>query len=353
MKYWLEDNKDKLYIGGAVVALGLLGVGIYNFVDKDKEYNIGEGVEITMADYMLTQKLDGDLALVDVEENEVTSTYNLHDDSLTFYGENLDEMYVYIDNSVSSVSVKEGGELELVNGITVPELENVGAIQTGGGHFGFLTPEELVITNENGEPVIVFEDNESNVYHLTDKGVYLAMDTEIHFVDYGEGETKYIDIGDVTTKFSRHGETIVARNDFGKGEDTQTVLNIENGDLHIDELKRVQYDNKLDINVPANENQIVYIQHVVNKDGDITRQDLATLSVNEEFDTEETVNLSDFTLPLDTLEEFSEESTIASRGFLYDDTGDSIRIIEMRNGREATRLSTGDIQRFIPIYLQK
>ena len=353
MKYWLEDNKDKLMIGGAVLALGIVGFGAYSLIDKDKNYQVGEDIEVAMADYLLTQRSDGDLELYNIEDNESISTYDLESNAIAFYGEELDSLYVYENDTVRQAKIADG-EIHFDEALAVPELNDVQAIQVGGGHFGFLTPQELVITNDAGEPIIVFEDNEANEYQLTDKGIYLAMDTETHFVDYADGETKYIDIGDVTTKLSQHGDTIVARNDFGSGENVQTVLNIKDGDLLIDNLKRVPFDGKLDLQVPRSENQLVYIHYTRNKQDEITRQDLATIPIHMELDGEETedIDLKEFTLPLESKETFTESSAIASRGFLYDDTGNGLRIVEMRNGREAARLNVNDSQLFVPIYLK-
>lgn len=350
-KYWLEDNKDKFYIGGAVLALGLIGLGAFTYFNKENNYNIGEGVEVVMADYILTHKENGDLELLDVDKNESVSTYDMEDDAITFHGENLDEMFIYDNNKIQSVNIDADGELSLIDVLNIStDITDVIDVQKGGENYGFLTPNDLIITDKDGTPIIVFEDNEANVYHLADRGVYLAVDTEIHFVDYEDSQTQYIDIGDVTTKFSQHGDTIVARNDFGSGEDIESVLNMEDGNLFIDDLKRVQYENKIDILTPQTENQLVYIQLNTNDDGEITRQDLATLSINEKSETDENIHLSDFTLPLDTTETFGEDKTLSSRGFIYDETETGLRIIEMRNGREATRLSNERIKNFVPIY---
>lgn len=351
-KYWLEENKDKFYIGGAVLALSALVIGGYWYFNNEQNYDVGESVSITMADYLLTQRDDGHLETISVSENEAVATLNLNDGDVVFRGEELDTLYVYDASYVHQVTVSDDGEMGLVDGIAMPDMSDVAYASTNGSHFGFLTDDDLVITDSEGEVLLVFEDRATEVYQLSDEGVYLSHDNEIHFVNYNEGDTQYIDMGDETTRFSKHGDTIVARNNFGQGNDIETVLNMTDGSLLIDEVKRMPYDNKIDVLIPQEDTQLVYVETRTNNEGVITRQDLATIAVKADMDADETVDLSDFTLPMETTEAFSPDKTLASRGFLYDWTESGIRIIEMRNGREITRLSTQseESQLYVPIF---
>lgn len=353
-KYWLEDNKDKLYIGGAVLALSILVAGGYTYFNSDQDYDTGESVSITMADYLLTQRNDGHLETISVENNEPVATLNLNDDNVVFRGEQLEGLYVYDEDAVHRVNVSEDGTMGLVDAIPMPDISGVTHASTNGTQFGFLSEDDLVVTDATGEVLLVFEDRATDIYQLANEGIYLSHGDEIHFVSYGDGDTQYIDMGDSTTRFSQHGSTVVARNDFGQGNDIETVINMSDGSLLIDELKRMPYDNKVDVLVPQEDSQLVYIQTRTNSDGDITRQDLATIAVEADVKSDETIDLADFTLPMETTEAFSSEKTMASRGFLYDWTDSGIRIIEMRNGREVTRLNThsSETQLYVPIFNQ-
>lgn len=350
-KYWLEDNKDKLYIGGAVLALVAVIGGSYWLTQRDRSYNVGEDIEVAMADYLLTQEESGELKTVKVKDGKSSASYELDKDALTFTGDNLSDMYVYLDDEIQLIEVDDKGQIELTNSIDVPELEEVSMIKTNGSKFGLLTPTELVVIDDKGKELVRFDDNLSDIFHVSDKGVYLGEANEIHFIDYEKQKTEYVDIGDKTTNITEHADTIVARNDFGSGNELETLLNIDDGSLHIDELKRVQSENKIELMVPNNDNQLAFIKTFTDKEDKITRQALATISITEESKEADDnyINLNDFTLPLETKEPFTNKGK-AIRGFIYDEVTDGLRVIEMRNGREVSRLDTGDILNFSPIY---
>lgn len=353
VKYWLEDNKDKLYMGGATLAVVAASVGGYMFFNRNQTYNTDEGVSVNLASHILSQRGDGDLELVSVEDNEAVSSMTINDEAVLFRGENLDTLYAYEDGQVFQVAVDDNTNLNYINGIAMPEMEGVLQAQTNGEAYGFLTSDELIVTDNAGDTLLVFEDRATDVFQLAEHGVYLGVDNEIHFVSFEDGETQYIDIGDETTRFSKHGDTIVARNNFGSGEDVETVLNMDDGSLLIDELKRLPYDGKVDVLVPQSENQLVYVQTRYNDDDTIARQELATMSVSTNVEADEDIDLSDFTLPMETTEAFAWYKTLASNGFVYDWTDTGLRIIEMRNGREASRIAmhSEEPQLFVPIYL--
>lgn len=352
-KYWFEEHKQQVGIAGAAILAVLVLLGLWFWFSRDNEYNEEDGVAIQLADYVLARRGDGHLELIDVEDNEVVDTMNLSNDFTVFRGDHLDMLYIYDTESVQEVVVGDD-QLTTFNTVSMPEMENVEYIEQGGDHFGFLTEDELIVADSDGNTALVFEDRVTDVFHLGDEGVYLSVDNEIHFVSYDE-ETTYIDLGDETTRFSQHGETVVSRNNFGSGEDVESVINMTDGSLYIDHLSRMPFSGKVDLQVPRNENQLVYVEYTEDGDGELVRQDLATISISqaEELDSDEEVDLADFTLPMETTEEFADYKSLAVRGFVYDWTDTGVRIIEMRNGREVTRLNTHseEVQLYVPIYV--
>lgn len=353
IKYWLEDNKDKLYIGGAGVALVGLLAGAFVLMTRDTTYKQTDTVGITLADYVLAQKADGAIQSFALGDNKNSDTFALSDTAIPFKSENLDGLYLYDQGTVSKLVVSDKGDLSTETLFAITDIGDVTHASTSGDRFVFKTADKLVVSDTTGALEMVFENNQSDTYHLADTGIYLALDDAIQFVDFEKGETQYINMGDKTTGFSQHTDTIIARNDFGKGKNTETYLEMTDGSLHINNLKRLPAANKLDIPGPRNENQLVFIETRSNEKEGLARQDLAVLGLDATIDDDEPVNLSDFTLPLDTVEPFSAEKTMSVRGFLYDWTDTGLRVIEMRNGREVTRVQTEqtDAPLFVPIYL--
>lgn len=337
-KYWLEDNKDKLYIAGAVVALLGIVTGGYYLTNKERINNTADEIEYTMADYVLSQTQDGAIELYETSKGELLDSLTSSEEAITFTGDSLDTAYLYAGDTVSVINV-EDESIVLGEEIPIGEVKGVLNVQTNGDKFGFLTEDELVVFNAEGESVLVYDDNPTGVFHVTDEGMYMSVDNEIHYIEYDSGETEYIDIGDVTTKFSQHGGSIIARNNFGSGENTESILNIEEDSLFINNLKRVQHENKIDLNVPSNENHISMIQYTKSSSDKITKQELVSVAIDNTHSDSESENLvrsEDFTVELDSLEAFTPQAKLA-KGYIYDNADNQLRIIEMNNGREAKR----------------
>lgn len=350
VKYWLEDNKDRLAIGFGVLAMLVIIVGGLTLLQKNNDYTVGEEVGVVLADYLVAQKEDGDLEIIDVNENQVVQhTITLKNDEIVFRGENLNEVFIYYDGTVHRLSIVDHENITLEAVVMIDGLEDVSNVITGSGYFGFQTPDGLVVADFEGNEVFTYESEDVAMYHLADNGLYIAKGTELHYIDYAEQDTQYIDIGDTITQISQHDDLIIVRNNFGSGEDIETLLYLSDGLLYIDELVRVTYGNKVDIPIPRNENYIAYIHQRVDKEGTVTRQDLETI-VLESATEEETI--TDITIPLETAEPFSAEKTLAVQGYIYDWTDTGIRIVELRNGREVERINTtsDDVQFFVPIH---
>lgn len=350
-KYWLEDNKDKLSIAGAVVALAGIVMGGYYLVNKERNNNVGNTIEYTMADYVLSKTEDGPIELYETDKGELLDSFKSDESSMTFTDDSLDMAYLYSGDKVSVINI-ENDKIVLGDEILVGEMDDVLNIQTNGDKFGFLTKEELVVFNSEGESVLVYDDNPTSVFHVTDDGMYISIDNEIHYIKYEDGETEYVDIGDLTTKITQHGDSIIARNNFGSGKDTESIINIKQDSLFINNLKRVQHENKIDLDVPSNENHISMIQYTTSSNDKITKQELVSVAIDNTYSdngSEDLTKSDDFKIELDTVEPFTPQAKLA-KGYIYDQTETGIRIFEMNNGREVKKLvmpeSTNYILRF-------
>lgn len=351
-KYWLEENKDKFLIIGAVITLiGALIIG-FLFFNKERNYVPGNKVEIAMADYLLTHQLENELKTVDVSSGEVVDNQSVNGEALSFIDDELQVMYLYENSKINQVVVDNKGEISINEVVEVPSYKDVTHIRTNGEYFGLLTPNNLHVIDSEGKEVLSLNEGVSDVYLVTDQGVYLGVENNLYFVSYETKETQYIDVGDRTTKLTQHVGNVIVRNDFGSGKDTETILTIKDGGLLVDNLKRVPHSNKIDLDVPSTESQLVYINKQHNSDGEITRQSMSTVLLSEADSSEkadEDLDLTEFEIKLDSDGGFNDKAK-SIRGFIYDNYGDQVRIIEMRNGREATRVEVGNTDEFVPVY---
>lgn len=351
-KYWFEDNKDKFYISGAAVALVGIIIGGYYIVNKENDEKLPDALEYSMADYLLTQNEKGKIELYETDEGKLLDSVKSDEEGVTFADDSLSKFYLYSDNKVQSVDIANGDKIELNDTFKTSGFDNIVKIRTNGNKFGFLTEEELIIVDENGNSLLVYDESPTDVFQMTDEGVYLSVDNEIHYVKYEDGATEYIDIGDLTTKISQHGPSIIARNNFGSGNDVESILNIKKDSLLINNLKRVQNENKIDLIVPSNENHISLIQFSQSSNNKVTKQELVSVAIDNTKNTNDTEDLSEgknSTVEINSLEPFTPLAKMM-KGFVYDTTIDGIRIIEAVNGREAKRLPIKDIASYLPVF---
>lgn len=353
-KYWIEDNKEKLSIAGAVVILIIVITVSFFFYNKQRDYAPGGGdIEIEMADFILAHSEDDALKLFDTESGDALDSLEIGKNDITFYGSNLTDMYLYQNKKINKIEVDKRGNITTELITDTPDYADIINVKTNGNYFGFLTPKNIHVLNNTGEEVLSISDNTTDVYSVTEKGIYLGIDHDLYFVSYEDQEKQYIDIGDKTTKITEHNGTIVVRNDFGSGKDTESILNLTDGSLHVDSLKRVPFDNKLDLEVPSTEGQLVYVNQVKNKEDKITRQTLSTIvfdEINSDVNGEnDDLDLTEFEIPVDSDGIFTPDAK-SIKGFIYDSNGNELRILEMRNGREVTKLNIGETTNYVPAY---
>lgn len=351
-KYWLEENKDKFYIGGAIVALVGIVLGGYFVLNKGSNNNLDGSIKYTMADYILNQNEDGLIELYETDDGKLLDSVESSVETISFTDDNMETTYLYSDDKISTVSINGSDKIELTDKLDVKDIENVVKVRTNGDKFGLLTDDELIILDNEGKTLLIHDDNPTDVFQLADDGVYMSVDNEIHYIKYDDGSTEYVDIGDITTKITSHGNSIIARNNFGSGKNTESIINIKKDGLFINNLKRVQHENKIDLNVPSNENHISLIQYSLSPNDKITKQELVSVAIDNTKDDSDSADLvvgKDSSVELDTTEPFTPQVK-SIKGFIYDTTEDGLRIIETNNGREAKRLPIKEITNYFPMF---
>lgn len=364
-KYWLEENKGKIgLIGSAIGATALVGGGLFFFIHEGT-YDETAGPEVILATDFLAQNKLGDIDAIDIETNKLTDSYDLPDKAHLFRSPNLDGLYFYdpATFTIKGLTVEEDKIIE-TNSVTIrdttvqAQLTNVQRVLTNGNEFAVVIPEKTVVLDKSGNVLLETQKELANAseVELTPTELYVAKDTKLFNIDLNSKEVTQMDIGDKTTRIERNGKYVMARNDFGKAMGTQTVLRIKDESLHIEEVKKYSRENRMDIPVPADENQLLHITYRTDEKGEVIRRDLLTMNAvgvktdeSDELDSEET------TIEMTTVAPFSEETTLASNGFLYniDPEGGEITITEIRNGREANAVAVdtdGLHSMYVPIY---
>lgn len=180
----------------------------------------------------------------------------------------------------------------------------------------------------------------------------------MHNIDLKSKEAADIEIGDTTTDLTRNGSYLMAHNNFGSGKDTHSLLRINGENLYIEELKKIPATGQIEVAVPADENQLVYLQIRKDDKGNVERQDLMTMNaVGAKTDKSAVIDSGETLVALATEGDYEEANTLASNGFLYnlDVKAGEITITEIRNGREAKAIAVETDEAnvfYVPIYVE-
>lgn len=363
-KYWLEENRGKIaIIGAAVSTLAVIGGGIFMYV-FDKSYDETAGPEVVLASNIISRNADGDLTALSLVKESVTDTLAIPKNAILFKGPNLDRVYVYDPTTfiIREVGVTDDHlhaepVLEVAEALR-KDINEATHILTNDKAFAFVTPKKTVVVDETGKRLVETSKEWANAdaVQLTETDLYVSKQNKLLNTDLANKETAEIEIGDTTTDLTRNGNYLMAHNNFGSGKDVHTLLRINGENLYIEELKKVPASGQIQVAVPADENQLVYLQIRKDEKGNVERQDLLTMNaVGTKTEKNAAIDSAETTIALTTEGTYEEATTLASNGFLYnlDVAEGEITITEIRNGREAKAIAveTDEAHAFyVPIY---
>lgn len=359
LQYKWEENKRKILAGvGVFAGFVLVGGGIM-MLTYNRLYNETAGPQVMLAKNVLVHGKEGTLDLYAIEEGEKIDSLSLPESFLLSANQNLDKTYVYDKTSGKLQRVSADDDelvVDLVKDVDdslLSELIKATDFEATDEWFAFKTEDAFhVIHNEDETKrmIRIDDDEEITAWSINDQGLYTADGDFLSFVNFEEAKERRIEIGDTTTSLHPIGEYMMAHNDFGSSKDESILLRITGGSLHIEELKSLGAMDYVKPQVPADENQLVFIDVDRNEEGTAVRK---RLIVQNAISVDDKQIDEPLTLELTTKGDFNTSQLLASNGFLYnyEDKEQTIGISELRNGREYKTLFLDSMNEKLPYFL--
>lgn len=357
LKYKWEENKRNILAGAGLVAgLALIGGGIF-MMTQNFFYDETAGPEIILADSLLTHNNEGQLDLYQIEEDKHLDTIALPETFLLGSNQNLDQTYVYDKDkgALSRVEVDKDKlsyeEVHTFDESIAGELKEAVAFETTDEQFAFYTPDAFYVVDDKmtTHTIPLEEEVEVNAWSLGTEGLYYAEGDHLAYVDLASKAEERVELGDKTSRIHGSGRSVMVHNNFGSKLGKSVLFRLQPNNLHIEEIKNIDSFFFEKPRVPADENQIVYLDIERNEEGTAIRKQLIVqnaVSVEDEEVNKPTV------MELTATGEFKEDHTLASNGFLYNyEEGEYVGVSEIRNGRQYKAVTVKNMNEKLPYFL--
>ena len=361
-RYVWEENRDKIMASsGILLGVGALaGVVVLMFGGDDFSYKETDVAEVILAENLLVKNSEGQMDLISVAENKSVDTYDLPANALLAKSANLDAMFVYDKDvgTLTKVFVEENViQSEVVQTVKDSDIKTILAeatsFTTNDVAFAFATPTNTVFVPGAGE---IWKSDEKlakpDALAVTNEMLYIAKDEKVISYNLETKKQQSVDIGDTSLRLEEMNESVVVYNEFGSGIGQQMILRLEDGSLKIEELKQFDTLKPYSIDVPSDENQMIFLS---DNEGSTTMTVWNAVGVDDEG---ATIKNSEATsVKLDTDIHYSKETALVSNGYLYNINAlsQSLTILEIGTGREAKTITieaTDGDTFYIPVYAE-